>query len=117
MVDNRAILNLLSHPPKPIKTNVFLEKLPENPTVGNIVYNPDNSAMYIYNGSGFELLYTIPASDICVPYDYDKPKKIIYGELECTKCGATIETSGEDEIKCPYCGTVYYNKDKYVMAD
>ena len=110
MTDNRAILDLMA--PKPILPTISIGDLPENPTVGDMVYNPDDCTISVYTG-GSGLAY-VTTTDICV---YDEPKKIVYGELECTKCGATMETFGEDKVKCPYCGTMYYNKDKYVMGD
>ena len=111
MVDNKAILN--PTPPKSIWPRMFVGELPENPIVGDLSYNPDDCTISVYtSGSGL----AVTTTDMCT-YDYDEPKKIVYGELECTKCGATMETAGEDKVKCPYCGTMYYNKDKYVMGD
>ena len=91
MADNKAILNLI--PPKPILPTMFVEELPENPTVGDMVYNPDDNTILMYTG-GSGLKY-VTSTDICV-YDHAEPKKIVYGELECNKCGAVMETAGED---------------------
>jgi hypothetical protein len=112
MADNSDILDLMA--PKPILPTISIGDLPENPTVGDMVYNPDDCTISVYTG-GSGLTYVGSTVDTCV-YDHE-PKKIVYGELECNKCGAVMETSGEDKVKCPYCGTMYYNKDKYVMGD
>ena len=110
MADNKAILNLM--PPKQILPTMFVGELPDDPAVGDLVYNPNDCTVSVYSGTGLKY---VTSTDICT-YD-DEPKKIVYGELECTKCGAVMETAGEDKVKCPYCGTMYYNKDKYVMGD